>query len=204
MAMLIFGKCMHQEIGADAPLRKSHHPQLENQDVVKDSASKHWGSVANWVEDMIELPQPSSSPWSCLTHTHIETASNILCQFKFPKPFLKKKSKNIIIPSSTSIPLPGWRGLGASDGFRGVRATAGVIRASWLNVSPEGSTRGKKLIRVAGPLREINMWKSQGSFKSHGGGAVSGSLPGGAMPKSGDAQGIWCRAYWTAWHAAFP
>ena len=29
-------------------------------------------------------------------------------------------------------------------------------------------------------------------------------LTGASLLKSGDAQGIWCRAYWTAWHAALP
>ena len=29
-------------------------------------------------------------------------------------------------------------------------------------------------------------------------------LTGASLLKSGNAQGIWCGAYWTAWHAALP
>lgn len=77
--------------------------------------------------------------WHAHTHTEHPT-SNILCQFKFRQaiPF-KRYGEDIITPSSSSI-TPGWRGLRTPDGFWGVRATIGVLRASWLSAL-KGSTR---------------------------------------------------------------
>ena len=166
---LIFGECMHKEIRPGAvhsggqtirswKIKMWPKPQLPS------IWFFGWGSVANWVEAMMESPSSSSSS-SCMTCTHTQSIQHptSFANLSFAKPFL---SKGMAKTSSLPPPAPSLQVDVASELLMGFGVSEPPLVSSELpGCQPWRVQRGG-----GGSLREINMWKWQGSFKSHGGG----------------------------------